>query len=243
MRLTKPPYWKPMARLHPLARGVIACWVLNDLSCSSLYDASGHFRQGDIEGGGWEESGIGPAMAFTSGDYVNIANPSAIVLPAQFSIVAWVKFDDIDADRGECIVRFHQEGDTGRFLMLYKRPDSGDPTLDNVFGLVWDNAGDSLTSFKVVDIKSVWNNNEWHCAAVVKEIGGDTTIYLDGVAASLVKDLTYGFPAAMDGAYLSDPGGSFSLYGQIGYILLYNRTLSTEEAVWLYRHPYTMFKK
>ena len=103
MPQVKPPFGVQLNLGHPLAQGLIGCWLFNEgygLSGSLLYDSSGKRNNGILTGGfttasGWSSAPEGSVLVFNgSSTFVdvpktNILNPATVTVFARVRLVSW----------------------------------------------------------------------------------------------------------------------------------------------------------
>ena len=99
--LTKPKPGAMINPLHPLARGLVGCWLLNDGSGSSIRDISSKNNHGTlINGPTWTGSKFGGGLDFDGTDnYVNINPGTDYDNMTAMTVSAWFKSDVYTGNR------------------------------------------------------------------------------------------------------------------------------------------------
>jgi len=106
--IIKPPFGAQLNLDHPLARGMVGCWLFNEGSGNKAQDYSGqgnigtltNFNDPPIATSGWNAGPHGGALAFDgSNDYVDFgAMPLATISPKAFTLEIILKPDDNSVD-------------------------------------------------------------------------------------------------------------------------------------------------
>jgi len=230
----KPSLGLQINRGHPLARGLVGCWLFNEGSGNKVFDLSGNGNHLDTITGtvNWSSGKYGSCLYFPSAGQHHIATSKNVPLSLQgdasVSVVSWVKrtknaYDDIICAWGA------RSADDMFWLALV--------STDEVRLAFY---GDDLTT-----TTSPISANQWYqIVATYDAVSNLQTIYVDGqyVTSRSTGDAE---------TFVASPFyvGGFSGYntcfdgGYIDNILVYNRALSASEIALLYREPFCMFEQ
>jgi len=237
------PYEKPMygALLnpyHPLARGLVGCWLFNEGGGNIVYDLSGHGNHGTLGGGTagyrptWVAGKFGSALDFDgTDDYIRISPSDSLDALSDMTFIAWLKFDEYEEPRRFFNMYYN---DSDRFQFEY------DPVYDDL--LVWNyiNGEESRIFANTLPNLGTWFN----FVCTVK--GTVWKLYIDGDEKASsdegrnLSDLDDGFTTYIGVRYKSS-GFAGYFYGAISQVYIFNRALSVEEILQLYTDPFCMF--
>lgn len=238
MRWTqKPPLGVPINPAHSLARGLVACWLLNEADGDKIYDLGGYENLGTLTNmaipsttvSGWNPGKDGPAVKFDgSNDLVGLGAPAALKLPGPFSVGARVWLDSTHGDDHPKVLDW--DVDTHGFQLYCAT--GGSPGYGFSVG-----DGSVHAVLSGVTTKDIW----------LDLVGVyDSTyvrIYVDGVQrgtpTAYTGTVSY---AGLSVFQLGNRGGDARHWkGLIEYVYIWNRGLSAQEAQELYLNPYGMF--
>ncbi len=215
---------------HPLAKGLVGCWIMNEGSGDRIYDISGNRNNGDFGGNPlWNPGDRGQALAFDgANDYVVIADSASLNTITAITLSAWIKSSDIDG----WIV--------GKDNVGAIRPYSVRR---------YDVAGDSIIRFGIDTGATVFLNGlidmsdtQWVFVAATYD-GVNMKIYIDGIFDTSVGE-TGNIRVNTDPVHIGiRGGGALPFNGDISSIMIWNRALSAQEVSQLYYEPYAMFLK
>lgn len=235
MSLLKPLRAIQINRSHPLARGLVGCWLFNERSGSIFLDSSGMKNNFDIGNGSpeWSNSKYGGGLLFNSGSGEYLQYSSAILTQLPISVVGWAKSDNIDTDN--VILDIGYSGaEAGNILLGMLGSWSGNPVAAFIRDTDW-SGGAAVTT-------KAFSAGIWHQCVAVFVSNSKRRVYIDGAnegtnatvcAVPPVNRTHIGATAdSTPGAYMS---------GIIDHVMLYNRVLSAREVAWLYREPFAMF--
>jgi len=238
------PYEKPMCGVllnpyHPLARGLVGCWLFNEGGGSIVYDLSGHGNHGTLGGGtagycpAWMPGKIGLALNFDgSDDYIDCGNGAFLNGLSAFSISAWVKSDvtTVDAaiwcgqDSDTMVLRYDKQGYEGggsNVILFYFQTTTG--------GV---NRYESASNVQTTDwqhIVAIWN-------------GSDLKMYIDGIEDSpTFKNPGTGVSTNADRCQFGRKGTTNYWDGFISTIMMWERVLDASEVWQLYTDPFCIF--
>ena len=225
----KPWLGVPLKREHPLARGLVGCWLMNEGRGDKVYDLSGNGNTGTIVNAVWSGGKFGPCLYFDgTGDYVDCGANIGNFGTADFSITAWVLAQnsttvDIVVAKGIAAA-----GD----IALYKT------NTDDRF-IFYADAG----LINIGAAKTGWVNNWIHLVAIRN--AANAYLYINGILV--------GTDTSAGTANISNPhnftiggseGGPTNPYiGSIDNIQIWNRALSPSEIQQLYMTPFRMFER
>jgi len=75
----KPTRGIRLNKSHPLARGLVGCWLFNEGSGGQVYDLSGNGGDGTITGAVWSAGKFGSALDFDGGtDVISVGSKAVI---------------------------------------------------------------------------------------------------------------------------------------------------------------------
>jgi hypothetical protein len=219
MRL-KPFLGTMLNKSHPLANGLVGCWLMNEGSGNKVYDLSGNGNTGTITGAVWTAGRTGNALKFTDDDYVTISQ--SVISSTEFSIIGW------EYSEGSTNVGYFL-GDSTDPANLYLRRQAADP--GNYAGGIGDQ---EFAAFAV-------SRNAWHQFAYTHTSAGIGLIYVDGVFKANLAAAS-NFTSLQSNLYIGDRADlARSFEGLLDIIYIYNRALTASEISQLYREPFCMF--
>ena len=233
------PYQKPMYGVllnpyHPLARGLVGCWLFNEGGGNTVFDLSGHGNHGSLGGGTagycptWTAVKFGSALNFDgSNDYVDCGNHESLNITDEITIEAWVKTSTLQ---------------TNKYIVSKPKTETGSNG--------WDlNTGDSDNKLRIITSGiSPWsfqvdaNIYDGVCHHLIGEYDGTKHyIYIDGALIDS-QDATGSIETNANNLYIGRLS-NYGLYfnGTIALVRIYNRGLSSKEIWQLYTDPFCMF--
>ena len=215
-------------RTHPLARGLVGCWLMNEGCGNQIFDLSGNKNTGTFSGNtSWTAGQHGYCLSFDGvNDWVDISDDR---LPAfgtnDFSVVFLAKHPRDDSHRDVL-----SKGSTGAGeISFYKH-------AEETFMVYGDNR-----SISVYWGDDSWPDNLWTHFAAVRS-GIVLTLYQNGIKGR--SDTSAGANINTDNDWRIGASGSGSgdYAGQVEYVMIYNRALSAAEIALLYCEPFCMFE-
>jgi hypothetical protein len=218
----KPPMGVRPVAGHPLARGLVGCWLANEGAGSRVFDVSGYGNDATFQGSaGWRLSPLGLAMD-SQGSNNNSSTPFDGTQYDELSISAWVVPDLTASTR---YIVDNSPGSTGFGLRLAGTDLEFFCFSGGAAGLV--EKADFFSVGQLHHIVAVHNS---------KNIIYGNGVYLDetnsvvGIDSSVER-------MQIGGDYI----GAFGWDGAIVVVQIWNRSLSAGEVAWLYREPFAMF--
>ena len=220
---------------HHLARGLVACWLMNEGSADKICDLSWNASHGTANGDPQIVPGrFGHAIDFDgTNDWYDCGNKSSLQLSAM-TVLCWAYIES-----------------NSRALITKGTSRSSWISRD------WDLFGNGThllfivcsTSANIVQITEGGfpSLNAWH--QIVATWDGTTStdsakLYVDGVlfdAATATGTNNANRFNVYVGGYR--PSGAYEFDGKIDHAILWNRALSAGEIAWLHREPFCMFER
>jgi len=232
--ILKPPKGAMLNRGHPLARGLVGCWLMNEGGGNIVNDLSGNGNRGVFGTGlnspSWVAGKFGNAIATGATKYITAFPLKGPWNVNQFTVVAHAKLM-IDPTTFVCVlVSIVTTGGTDEILRLVSTTPTGTWFVSNDFGL-------SLTGPVVV-------TNQWYQIAIVFDYPRNATLYVDGVKQ--VSDIT--LAGSVGSPNLFSISGyawaqSAGWQGEVSDVKVYNRALTATEVQQLYMTPFRMFER
>lgn len=236
---SKPLPGTPINKLHPLARGLVGYWLLNDGGMLA-WDSSGYGNHGiltnmhpptDYVGGKF-----GKALDFDGvDDYADV--PNSPELNNQYvTFLVWVQCGITDYTGGDAHI-VNKYNTNPATVILYI--DDDDDTFK--FGVRLDGAEGSVQSVAA----NVAVDLNWHQVAGTYD-GDNIKLYIDGVLQTDINSssgtIDIDNPNILGIAHRPVTGG-FYFNGLIDNISIYNRALSAQEIKQLFIEPFAEFKR
>ena len=230
--IIKPGRGIQLNRAHPLARGLVGCWLFNEGTGNKVFDLSLNGNHGTLTNmdpaTDWIAGRDGSALDFdNTDDYIIISN-SPTINPDYITIGAWVK----TSATGVIDQIFTKDMPALR-VWQFRKLDT------NVINFIPFNAasnGNELGTTNIAD-------GNWHFVVGTWD-GVTVRVYVDGREDGNGSALTGSLRTGQtNNAFIGrseniDPG---YWDGQIDLAFLYNRALSASEVLQLYINPYAMF--
>ena len=233
----KPPRGNLLNRAHPLARDLVGCWVMNEGTGDLVCDLSGHGNHGCLSNmdppTDWVAGPFGSALDFDGvNDHVEVADNPSLQITGDVSIEVLVSFDSLEAFD----TLFSKDLVSSNRSFDFRRTTSGRI---------------EFYAFKATDYShwrtdvNVIGADTWHHLVVAYDNGADdAAFYVDGqlVGSSPVTLKAGAVAPGTSPLWLGGrPNGANYLGGMVGYARVWDRVLSCEEVLGLYRDPVGMF--
>jgi hypothetical protein len=232
----KPTRGIRLNKSHPLARGLVGCWLFNEGSGNKVSDLSGNGNTGTITGAIWTPWKYGPALKFNgNSDLISFAvdKPSIAGL-SNVSFFTWLEFDVVNVNHwiasesqfnGGYLLDWH--------LILL---DSSDKIRLRI-----DTSGGADT----VDTTTVFVAGQPYHVGFTYD-GTTMKLYVNGRLENSTVHSSGG--TINDSNYPLNLGSgdnrSISLIdGYLDIPMIYNRTFIASEIALLYREPFCMFER
>ena len=229
--LFKPFRGVQIEKAHPLAKGLVVCWLFNEGTGNLLHDLSGNRNHGTltlmVPSDDWIAGNDGFALDLDGGnDSIEFGTNEIIDISQPFTVVFKINPDDFSTANTIVVLN-----STINFVCFIS---PGGNFSEITFG------GNGLSANPRVDFPGTIIGNWWHFIAVFNggalNVESDWTIYINGVSVTVNSGGNLsGVPS------INTFGGDRNYNGQVSLFMLYNRELSANDAMSLYVYPYAMF--
>ncbi len=220
----KPPQGARIDWTHPLARELVACYLLQEGDRVVDYTQFGcdgtNFGTTPTPG----KFGMGRNFASASKQYILIGKPAKLNLPGDVSLVAWINF----TTTGTCY--WLGSHDTTQQIAIRSSAGKSDVAwgIRPAVGTIVCAAG----TWHQIGVTRKGATGAWTGAVYV-----DGSLDISGTTATdppVQQTFAIGRVGSLDSLYLN---------GKIDHALVYNRALSAAEFAWLYNEPFAMFQR
>ena len=235
----KPLLGRQINWAHPLATGLVGCWVMNERTGGIIYDLSGNDQIGTLTSA-WSRIAEGISKPNTTNqtiscvtkEVMNINNLTVACRARPDTSLSSVAPICGRADSGFGL----DPGDSG-WILLIRQISSTDRIVLNI----GDGTGVSSDFSRDTGIIT---NDKFHSFCAYKDSTGNTNIVFDGIELTSVAT-GLGDISIADRTFKigNDDNGADPYAGDIEYIYVWNRPLSADEAKWIHREPYIMFQQ
>ena len=226
-------------RSHPLAKGLVGCWLFNEATGETVFDSSCNGNNGTLENGViWGSGGLDFDGV---NDYVDCGNDSSLRKTNNMSVFCWTKGNP---QSNKAVIARYDTGVEKRVWYVF----SGASDTSKLGVILSDDGTFNAGHYKYYEsIITVFDNN-WHYAGFTFA-SGTLKLYVDGVEdANPNKINNDAFTSVFNtdikmvvGCRLNDGSLSYPFNGSTRSVSIYNQVKSAEEIAWSYREPYAMF--
>lgn len=240
-RFLKPRFeWKPRHKAdHPLSEGLVAHWLTNEGTGSTLYDLTRSY-DASMSGfnftssSGWTEGRNGSALLFDgSNDYASLASLD-LTNTDKMSLSFWIKWSSVNTP---ILLEYSTSYAANNAFVL----DLNDGALGRIL------LADHTTSgYNSAFTSGSYNDGKWHhvVATIDRGLGVyQNSLYVDGAydtiqSPNYTADINGNFGGPYPFYIGSRAGGGYFFSGGLEDIRLYKRALTRAEARWLYEEPF-----
>jgi hypothetical protein len=234
-RTSKPPLGSQLNPAHPLSRGLVGWWLMNEGAGLKVNDLSGNRNTGTLTSGPtWKAGKFGPAVNFDgTDDYIPIADnpPLTSVADGSFTISCWAKILDVSPGSGRILVNRDNTSNTGA---EGNRSVSLHIDLSGNAKLFLYPVSTSVTS----SITSFFNDGRFHHYVGIRDLlSSKVYLYVDGILAANSTDLSSNINTALEPWVIgrgNTQSASGAFNGPIDDVRIWNRSLSASEVQQLY---------
>jgi len=240
MPLLKPPRGTQVNKTHPLAKGLIGWWLMNEGTGRTIYDLSGNGNHGTLEGDThWVAGKYGSCLSFDGdGDYVDVDNnpyQTSNIFSSGLSFSVWIKSPFAKDNNRRSIVgggganHYYSAGG----IYVYTGSDYTYVAMEIYRGDYYTASTDG-----VINLTS---DNWYHIVGVYNSLSNQVEIYLNGVNEVNTSVSESGTTYDPDNFYIGrNPRSSFNptFNGLIDNVMVFDRALSAEEIKALYADPF-----
>jgi hypothetical protein len=228
----KPVLGVQLDRGHPLAGGLVGCWLFNEGGGNVVQNLAGFSRATFVGTPTWGQGRYGQGLSFPGGSGSYVGVPFETLQNAgRITLAAWVKTASGAANT--TIIDRDTESAPNRIFQFTLTNSSANLRIIPFY------SGAPVTT--MIGSASV-NDGKWHHVAAVLD-GVNARLYVDGVLDFTVAETraldSAGTAGLRIGAH-SDGSAVNGFDGQIDEVLIWNRGLSYEEIQWLVVNPFDM---
>ena len=231
MPQAKPLFGTPLNRAHPLAQGLVGCWLLNEQSGPRGLDQSPFANPVGFVGTGWGTGPYGSALICTRGlgspVLTTLANTYLPLGNAARSVTCTIKRTAVETTANYCF-------------------GYGTSSPTNLFSI--DAAVPANSHVRVVGYADDWDTgyvlpaNEWHTLTVTYNGINRLTLYVDGAYQATTTSYTFNTLIGAVRMCLNGwPGGTYPFTGLQSHAMIWSRCLSAAEVAHQAAFPFAMF--
>lgn len=240
MKFAKPKY-AVLDRRHPMSKGLFNYWLVNEEGGTSIYDIGSGRITGTLINPTNRESGkFGKALNFVSASSRSVTVGAAnayTITNTTFCFVFWFRGTSTGI---QYMFSNQGVGITGGYGVGMNITAGSAGRI----GTVIKNTG-ATSSCILRESTKAYNDGLWHCAAINVTCDGSTSgnnnteIYVDGVLdqGAITRSGTSNGSSGTTASWGARPSGNY-YDGQMENMRIYKRSLSAQEAAWLYREPF-----
>ena len=232
--LNKPAPGAQINFSHPLAKGLVGCWLFNEQSGNQAYDLSPYHNHGTLHGfndpSSKDRSSLGLQLD-GSDDHVDCGNDASLNITDAITIVVTAKLNNLDNTWQTIISKLWDK---------WTIKQTATNQIRMQIYIVGGQQNSDIVYFTTPQ------ENQWYHLVLVYDknsglkgyvndnlIGTDAT-HTGNLNSDVTQELDIGCEPAIPVAHLFN--------GAIDDVRIYNRALSASEILWLYQEPYDMFR-
>ncbi len=231
---------------HPLARGLMAAYHLNEGGGTTLNDATGRSPATVAGGPPWISGPQGAALRFAGTGAQYAATPDAPWLATGAGDVTYeVWANPSPAQTGFLLTKRDSSVYTQTSLLIAGNSEGG--TAGSNFCMLLYQGGATAPQRGFKSVAAVADGNWHHFVGVYNGSTASASLYVDGVAVPVTVDYNAGTPPNVTNTEplsigAGAQGGALPLTGSVAVARAWSRTLSAAEVATLYTDPYAMFQ-
>jgi hypothetical protein len=219
---TKPIIGSKVDFSHPLSKGIVGCWLFNEGMGDKVYDLSGNQNTGTLTGfshpgtvtSGWNPGKFGKGISFTTGTNLIRVPYSKNSNNKSFSIITNCNTTAI-----------------ATYQVLFSQWETNELQVGFYASRLFIQIGGIYT-----DVGNVIPNTKSHNIAFTYNLVSAST-FLDGNLGQ-TRNITNNISVTPDTVIGNLSNGSAPLLGNMQYLYLYNRGISSSEVQQLYISPF-----
>jgi hypothetical protein len=223
---------------HPLARGIVGCWMMLTPTGLALPDLSGYGNHGAIGGTAvptWTVTPFGYGLTFNGASgFVDCGSNPILDDLSQWTVAMRIR--PVDSGEGFFGRILDKSGGSG-----FRRIGTTDGTNHEIRVDV-EEGGSTYLATPV----TTWLENRWDYVVTVNDITGAVNrTYLNGVAQTALTGLGAGgvTTEAAGNLFIGNNSGQTNTFnGVISELIHWNRLLTPSEALWLQSEPYAFLR-
>lgn len=228
-----PPLGTPLNRNHPLSRGIVGAWLLNEGGGLKAFDSSYNHNHGTLTNGVFGKKQLGSCFLGVnlSSTGVVMGTTTNLDIPGDITLSAWIQPNNINAGTRQIVCNSNAGGSLIQWNLEVNRTAGKVTMLYNKIGV-------AVTSASSL-VAQVWQ----HIVGTRKGATGAWTysVYINGRLDATAT--TANNPDAHQIDSIGCGGNvNFQWFGgNINNVIIYNRCLTQEEVKQLYIQPYCMY--
>ena len=235
------PWQKPfrgtqLNRTHPLARGLVGCWLMNEGTGNRVFDYSGNGNQGTLtnidQTTDWVAGRDGWALEFDgTNEHIEINSiwDSFPIADTPFTITAWFNTTDVTTQQEIVDIGAGQSATIQGFRILVGFPSGG--ATGQLLGSSTRWSSSTTTTL---------SNNTWYFLAFTYD-ATTRRLYLNGVEEDFDTDGDWEIHT--NAKIGLEDSNSADFVGLISDVRIFKRALPAEEVLSLFVNQYAMFNR
>lgn len=229
--VTKPPVGSRIDPGHPLSKGLVGFWIMDEGGGNSVRDISGKGSPGSLTNGpSWVSSKFGKTVNLDgTDDHILVGDKSHLKFTGAFSCSAWIYPRTYGGDNTARIIDKRGSSSTG-YLISVNNDVSTNAILVAVNAA--SGSGNDAQFFPNIINLNIWQH------VLVSYDGTNVTVYVNGVSsgAKLLATPTTGTASFAIGGRTTDNLRNFD--GMIDNLRVFNRALPLSSARELFASPF-----
>ncbi len=215
---------------HPLSRGLVGCWLMNEGAGDRIYDLSLNGNDGVfVNDPAWQPGQDGIVVGFDGADSIDVGDSAILNFGTSINFTIFARIKRSSIGNFDFIIDKRSSNNNGYIFFI----TNGNKVGFNI------NAVDTISTDSIADTK-------WYSVIGVANRSENAQIYIDGIANGSAVDIsgagnvTKAVDLIISGRSFNRPAHIFD--GPIGDVRIWNRALTSQEISELYLNPYGMFE-
>jgi hypothetical protein len=234
----KPHYGSRVDPHHPLAQGLVGCWLMNEGGGNTVFDSSGFGNHGNFSNGPlWVNGRSGSVISFDgNARWIDLpANTVGFEGLSEVSLITYVYLNNINANY--VIYDNAITGDYFRFA-LYQNFSVANKLSISIRNTHTGDMGTRIILSSTPDTPL----KKWVSVAITYSVRESfLRMYFDSdlVGETITNITAFTSTPAVNVRIANDVSSSpIPLNGMLAFTMLYNRALTSQEVVHIYANPY-----